>query len=61
MDLNGRQIKNVVKLGRLLAYNGGEQLQIGHIRVVLEIMNEEVDGTNSDGEREMRRIQNGVI
>jgi SpoVK/Ycf46/Vps4 family AAA+-type ATPase len=62
MNLNGRQIKNVVKLGKLLAYNVGEQLQIRHIRAVLEIINEDVDGTNRGGEREMQSIRtNGAI
>ena len=57
MDLNGRQINNVVKLGRLLAYNGGEHLQMKHVRTVLEIMNEDVDATNSAGVQEAQSIQ----
>lgn len=41
-ELNGRQIKNVVKMARLLAKdNGGISLQSSHIRDVLSVTTED--------------------
>lgn len=42
-DLNGRQIKNVVKMSRLLAKNTGESLTASHIGNVLRVMKEDAD------------------
>ena len=35
--LNGRQIKNVVKLAQLLAHSGGKAMEVGHINEVIAI------------------------
>ncbi|PIA94172.1 hypothetical protein CB0940_08049 [Cercospora beticola] len=35
LELNGREIKNLVKTGRLLAKSKGEQLGMGHLRSVI--------------------------
>ncbi|PPJ49740.1 hypothetical protein CBER1_02907 [Cercospora berteroae] len=44
-EINGRQIKNVVKMSRLLAQdNGGMPLQASHVRDVLSITREDVEG-----------------
>jgi len=37
LELNGRQVKNVVKMASLLAGRKGESLSFGHVRVVLEV------------------------
>lgn len=39
LELNGRQIKNIVKTGRLLARSLAKELSIDEIRTVLEVMN----------------------
>ncbi|KAF2724282.1 P-loop containing nucleoside triphosphate hydrolase protein [Polychaeton citri CBS 116435] len=39
--LNGRQIKNIVKMARLLAQNDGKDLSIGHIREVIDVVQED--------------------
>lgn len=40
-DLNGRQIKNIMKMSRLLAKNENEALSGRHIRDVLSVAMEE--------------------
>lgn len=35
--LNGREIKNMVKTGKVLAASEGENLNMGHLRVLYEI------------------------
>ena len=42
-DLNGRQIKNIMKMARLLAKNEGEPLHASHIRDVLSVATEEFE------------------
>ena len=42
-DLNGRQIKNIMKMARLLAKNEDEPLNAGHIRDVLGVATEEFE------------------
>ena len=37
-DLNGRQIKNVMKMARLLAKHGGDKVSSSHIRDVLAVL-----------------------
>lgn len=37
-DLNGRQIKNIMKMARLLAKESGAALQAGHVRDVLGVV-----------------------
>lgn len=41
-DMNGRQIKNVVKMARLLAKDENASLQASHIRDVLEVIEGDV-------------------
>ncbi len=38
IEINGREIKNVVKMARLLARNEGGELNFGHIKDVMEVM-----------------------
>lgn len=38
MELNGRQIKNVVKTAGLIALRNGEPLGVEHVRVVMGVM-----------------------
>ena len=42
-DLNGRQIKNIMKMARLLAKNEHEALGAHHIRDVLSVATEDFD------------------
>ena len=42
-NLNGRQIKNIMKMARLLAKNEGEPLHASHIRDVLSVATEEFE------------------
>lgn len=42
-DLNGRQIKNVMKMARLLAKDTNEELQASHIRDVLAIVKDDLE------------------
>ena len=42
-DLNGRQIKNIMKMARLLAKNEGEDLHASHIRDVLSVATEDFE------------------
>ncbi|KAI5359994.1 Putative AAA+ ATPase domain, ATPase, AAA-type, core [Septoria linicola] len=39
-ELNGRQIKNIMKMAKLLAKEGGEDLQGKHIKVVMSVVKE---------------------
>lgn len=40
-DMNGRQIKNVVKMARLLATNEQAALTIGHLQDVIDIVKQD--------------------
>jgi hypothetical protein len=42
-DLNGRQIKNIMKMARLLAKNENEALNGDHIRDVLSVATEDFE------------------
>jgi hypothetical protein len=37
LDINGRQIKNVLKMGNLLAFHTGERLAFTHLQTVLKV------------------------
>lgn len=37
LNINGREIKNLVKTGRLLAKKKGKRLTMGHLRTVLRV------------------------
>lgn len=43
-ELNGRQIKNIMKMSRLLAVNEDEPLQSTHVRDVLAVAREDFEG-----------------
>lgn len=47
-DLNGRQIKNIMKMARLLAKNEDEALCSQHIRDVLSVATEEFEPLGYD-------------
>ena len=42
-ELNGRQIKNIMKMARLLAKDSGVPLSSNHIQDVLEVAKEDVE------------------
>jgi hypothetical protein len=47
MQLNGRQIKNMVKTAGLIAIRNGEPLALAHVRVVMGVMGESGLGGNT--------------
>jgi len=47
MELNGRQIKNVVKTAGLIAMRNGEPLGVAHVRVVMGVMGDSRLGGNT--------------
>ena len=49
-DMNGRQIKNAVKIARLLARQRGQQLALEHIEMVMGVKK----GSFADGSENLR-------
>jgi hypothetical protein len=48
-DLNGRQIKNIMKMARLLAKDLAEPLSAEHIRDVLAVVRDDFEESSENG------------
>lgn len=43
LDVNGREIKNLVKMAKLLAKNQGDTMGIEHVKDVIEVIENPTD------------------
>src|SRR5262249_22794139 len=56
LDLNGRQIKNVLKSANLLAAHTGSSLTFDHVHTVLRVQGHEIGNKDQAGRGWMHRV-----